>query len=116
MWERLWPFWVRGKPRATIDWSYQLLDQRQRVLFARLAVFAGGSTLEAVEQVCEAQLETLAALLDNSLLRREQEAGREPRYRMLETVREYAGERLEAKEGEEVRRRQAEYYVTLAER
>ena len=102
--------------RATIDWSYQLLDQSQQVLFARLSAFAGGSTLEAIEQICEANLESLAGLLDNSLLRREQDTGREPRYRMLETVREYADQQLAAEDGNEVRRRHREYYATLAQR
>jgi predicted ATPase len=101
--------------RATIDWSYQLLDQKQKVLFAQLAVFAGGCTLEAAERVCDAELETFAALLDNSLLRREQDPGREPRFGMLETVREYAAERLEAAGTGAVPRRHAEYFAALAE-
>ena len=102
--------------RATIDWSYQLLEPSQQVLFARLSAFAGGCTLEAIEQVCEANLESLAALLDNSLLRREQDTGREPRYRMLETVREYADHQLATEDGNEVRRRHREHYATLAQR
>jgi tetratricopeptide (TPR) repeat protein len=102
--------------RAAIDWSYELLDEGERELFARFAVFAGGCTLEAVEQICDARLEALSGLLDNSLLRREQAAGREPRFRMLEAVREYADELLEAADRDVVRRRHAEYYVALAER
>ena len=102
--------------RATIDWSYQLLDIDERRLFAQLSVFASGSTLEAVEAVCEATLEPLAALLDNSLLRRDQQPGREPRFRMLETVREYASELLEAEGAEILRARHAAYFAGLAER
>jgi predicted ATPase len=82
--------------RATIDWSYELLDAAQQRLFAQLAVFPGGCTLDAAEAVCGAELEPLASLLDSSLVRREQ-PDREPRFRMLDAVREYALERLESK-------------------
>ena len=102
--------------RATIDWSYELLDEAERRLFAQLSVFAGGCALDAVEAVCGAELEPLAALLDNSLLRREQRPGGEPRFRMLETVREYAGELLERDDSRPVRARHAAYYADLAER
>ncbi len=81
--------------RATIDWSYELLDGGQQRLFAQLAVFPGGCTLDAAEAVCAAELEPLASLLDSSLVRREQPPGREPRFRMLDAVREYALEHLE---------------------
>jgi predicted ATPase/class 3 adenylate cyclase len=98
--------------RATIEWSYELLDEDEQRLFARLAVFQGGCTLEAVEEVCEADLDNLQSLVDKSLLRvRDDE-----RFWMLETIREYALERLEASgEGEELRRRHAQHFVAIAE-
>jgi hypothetical protein len=76
--------------RATITWSYALLEPDEQQLFARLAVFAGGCTLEAAEQVCDATVETLAALVEANLLQR-----RGDRYTMLETIHEYADERLD---------------------
>jgi predicted ATPase/DNA-binding SARP family transcriptional activator len=76
--------------RATIGWSYDLLPAEEQVLFRRLAVFAGGCTLEAAEAVCEANLEALQALVEKSLLRFSGQ-----RFWMLETIRQYAGERLE---------------------
>jgi predicted ATPase/DNA-binding SARP family transcriptional activator len=91
--------------RATIDWSYDLLEPREQQLFARLAVFAGGCTLEAAEEVCDAQLDSLSTLLDSSLLRRMQ-----TRFRMLDTVREYALE-LDGRDGE----RHAQYFASYAE-
>ncbi|MFN2471280.1 MAG: BTAD domain-containing putative transcriptional regulator [Gaiellaceae bacterium] len=102
--------------RATIDWSYELLDPGERELFARLAVFAGGCSTDAVESVCEAPLETLETLLAHSLLQRETARGGEPRLRMLETVRAYARERLEESgEAERLRERHAAYFLELAE-
>jgi predicted ATPase/DNA-binding SARP family transcriptional activator len=101
--------------RATIDWSYELLDAAQQRLFSRLAVFPGGCTLEAAEAVCDAELEPLAALLDNSLLRREQPVGREPRFRMLDAVREYALGRLEERGDDDARDRHAAYFASLSE-
>jgi predicted ATPase/DNA-binding SARP family transcriptional activator len=96
--------------RATIAWSYELLTPDEQRLFAHLAVFSGGCTLEAVEDVCQAELDILAALLDKSLLRREGE-----RYLLLETIGEFALERLEeSDELEELRRRHAEHYLKLA--
>jgi predicted ATPase len=80
--------------RATLEWSYGLLQMKHRELFAQLAVFAGGCTLQAAEAVCEvggaALLEAIAALMDSSLLIRLGRNEVEPRYCMLETVRQYA--------------------------
>jgi predicted ATPase/class 3 adenylate cyclase len=98
--------------RATLEWSYDLLDQPLRELHARLGVFAGGVSLEAAEAVCGAELDTLAALVDSSLLR---PIG-DDRLLMLETVREYALERLETLQAvDEVCRRHAEFFALLAE-
>jgi predicted ATPase/class 3 adenylate cyclase len=98
--------------RATIDWSYELLDAHEQRLFARLAVFAGGCTLEAAESICAAELDTLQSLVDKSLLRHTAE-----RFWMLETIREYATERLdESDEAGQLRRRHAQWYLDLAER
>ncbi|MGC4957056.1 BTAD domain-containing putative transcriptional regulator [Actinomadura citrea] len=99
--------------RALIDWSWEPLDERGRAVLRRLAVHAGGCTLDAAEAVCGADVETLAGLVDRSLV----VAGEGPRYRLLETVAAYGAERLrEAGEDERVRRRHAEYYIRLAER
>ena len=97
--------------RATIAWSHDLLDATERELFARLAVFDGGCTLETAEEVCEADPATLVSLLDKSLLRRTGD-----RFWMLETIREFALERLgELAERDDVRDRHARFYVGLAE-
>ena len=97
--------------RATIEWSYDLLDEEERILFERLSVFRGGCTLEAAEEICEADIDTLQSLIDKSLLRRQGE-----RFWMLETIREYAAERLEG-QGEAVvlADRHADYFIGLAE-
>ena len=110
--------------RATIGWSHDLLDAAERALFARLAVFAGGFTPEAAVAVCAATGEGagavargLDALRELNLIAQVGELDGEPRYGMLETIREYALERLEASgEAEDVRRRHAAYFVELAER
>ena len=98
--------------RGAIDWSYDLLAPDERVLFARLAVFAGGCSLEAAEEVCDAGLDALESLLENNLLRREERPYGDLRFRMLETIREYAGERLEELgERAALRQRHAEWFV-----
>jgi predicted ATPase/class 3 adenylate cyclase len=108
--------------RGAIDWSYRLLDEPQRGLFARLAVFSGGGTLEAIEAVCDGDLGTpvldlLGSLVDDSLLRRTETPGGEVRFQMLETIREYARERLdEEADVAEVRRRHARFFLDLAVR
>jgi predicted ATPase/class 3 adenylate cyclase len=97
--------------RATIDWSHELLADEEKFLFTRLAVFRGGCTLEAAGEVVDASLDALQSLVDKSLLRHSQE-----RFWMLETIREYAAERLEAQgDGETVRQRHADYFLRLAE-
>ena len=102
--------------RATIAWSYDLLDDAEQELFARLGVFRGGCTLETAELVCDADLDTLASLLDKSLLRRRTGRLGEERYWMLETIREFALEQLEATGGADaLRRRHAEHFLALGE-
>jgi predicted ATPase len=97
--------------RATIEWSHDLLTGDEQRLFARLSVFRGGWTLEAAEQACGAELGVLSSLVDKSLLRR-----RDGRFTMLETIRTFAAERLEASgEAEDVPRRHAEFFLRLAE-
>lgn len=96
--------------RATIEWSYDLLPANEQELFARLSVFAGGCTFEAAEEVADADLDTLQSLVEKSLLRFSDE-----RYWMLETIREYAGERLErAGETRELRDRHGLSFRRLA--
>jgi predicted ATPase/class 3 adenylate cyclase len=98
--------------RATIEWSHDLLNSEERILFRRLAVFAGGCTLESSEEVCDADLDTLQSLIDKSLVRfREGD-----RFWILETIREYGAEQLEVSgEAEELRLRHAEHFLALAE-
>jgi predicted ATPase len=97
--------------RATIEWSYDLLTEDEQHLFACLAVFAASFALDVAEQVCEATIDGLQALMDKSLLRRSGD-----RYWMLETIREFAAERLEyLNESANVRSRQVDYYLALAE-
>jgi predicted ATPase len=107
--------------RALIDWSYDLLAEDERTLLRRLAVFAGGWTLEAAEAVgaggdlgAEDVLDLLTQLVEKSLVASDVEGGR---YRLLETVRQYAQERLnESGEGDEVCTRHLTFYLTLAEK
>jgi predicted ATPase/class 3 adenylate cyclase len=97
--------------RGAIEWSHELLGDDEQRLFGRLSVFRGGCTLEATEKICDADLDTLQSLVDKSLLR-----FADDRYWMLETIREYAAERLEeSSEAEELRGRHAEYFLALAE-
>ena len=108
--------------RQTLDWSYNLLDEGEKTLFARLAVFRGGRSLEAIEAVCQPDLpvdvfDGLAALVDKNLIQQKELPDGEPRFVMLETIHEYARERLAASgEAEMIRRHYAEYFVELAER
>jgi predicted ATPase len=98
--------------RATIAWSHDLLDRHERELFAAFAAFTGGATIDAVETVCDADLDVLTSLLDKSLVRRTRE-----RVWMLETVREFASEQLAASPTVyEVGDRHADYYLALAEK
>ncbi|MEX0630251.1 MAG: adenylate/guanylate cyclase domain-containing protein [Chloroflexota bacterium] len=97
--------------RATIEWSFDLLTPAEQRLFARPAVFAGGWTLRAAEAVADANLDTLQSLVDKSLVRRTAD-----RFWMLETIREFAAERLEASgEADEIRARHAQFFLALAE-
>jgi len=105
--------------RGAIAWSYDLLPDAERSLFARLSVFSGGWTLAAAEGVAEPDelaldgLEGLSSLLDKSLIRAESNG--HTRFSMLETIREFGQERLSATdEVEHVRRRHGEYFLALA--
>jgi len=108
--------------RATLDWSFELLDARERRLFTRLGVFSAGFDLDAAEVVCDADadldvLPSVEALVGQSLVLAQEDAGGEPRFAMLETIREYCAARLaESGESELFRRRHAAYYLQLAER
>ena len=103
---------------ATMDWSHELLGQKERVLFRRLSVFAGGFTLEAAESICAGEelqrdevLELLSQLVDKSLVVAQERDGA-ARYRLLETIRQYGWERLEeAGEAAHVREQHAGYYL-----
>jgi predicted ATPase/DNA-binding CsgD family transcriptional regulator len=107
--------------QACIDWSWRLLHDVEQILLRRLSVFAGGWTLEAARAVCvgerveaEAVFDLLTQLVNKSLLWAEREQGQEPRYRMLETIRAYALERLaQSSEMEALRGRHAQYYGDL---
>nr|WP_245716775.1 BTAD domain-containing putative transcriptional regulator [Nocardia mikamii] len=112
--------------RAVVDWSWELLTDAERTVLRRLAIFAGGASLEAAERICAGAsdaagdveqwevLELLTALTEKSLLLTSPDT--EPRYRMLETIRRYACDRLvEAGESEHIRRQHLSYFTTLAE-
>ena len=106
--------------RAAIEWSHDLLDAEGRRLFARLAAFRGGFGLDAAEAVCDAGLgvpviDALSSLVDASLVRRERDREGEARFGMLETIDEYATERLAASHEEpEIRQRHADHVLDLA--
>jgi predicted ATPase/DNA-binding CsgD family transcriptional regulator len=109
--------------QAAMDWSFQLCSEHERLLWVRLAVFAGGFDLDAVEAVCagdeltrEEVLEALIGLVDKSVVTREERGGR-GRHRMLETVRQYGLHRPDAAvEVQQLRRTHRDYYLALAER
>jgi predicted ATPase len=104
--------------RATIDWSHNLLSSEEQALFARLAVFHGGCTLDAAEAVCGGDvIDGLTALIDGNLLRQEAQPDGQPRYTMLETIRAYALEQLVASgEADELSRRHARYFASVEDR
>jgi predicted ATPase/DNA-binding SARP family transcriptional activator len=109
--------------RNTIDWSYHLLSENEQALFRRLSVFVGGCTLESAAAVCNADVDLpfdamtgVAALMDKSLLRSEEGLVGEPRFVMLETVREYALDRLvQCGEADAIRQQHAMHFLELAE-
>jgi predicted ATPase/DNA-binding SARP family transcriptional activator/Tfp pilus assembly protein PilF len=109
--------------RATLDWSYDLLTEPERSLLKRLSVFAGGCLLEAAEQVCSIErlnadevLDLLSSLVDKSLVRFEEREAGVGRYRLLEMVRQYAAESLQASgEAEQVKERHLEWCLTFAQ-
>jgi predicted ATPase len=107
--------------RAAVDWSYELLNPAEKILFARLAAFQGGRSVEAVEAVCSHGLaidvlEGLESLLNKSLMGQEVGLDDAPRFVMLEMLHEYARERLEESgEAGDIHRRHAKYFLVLAE-
>ena len=109
--------------RGAIEWSFALLDEGEQLLFARLAVFSGGRTLEAIEAICDAEgdlpvdsFDGISSLVDKSLLRQEVGPNGEPRFVMLETIHEYTREKLgQSAEAEKIKRAHAQYFLTLAE-
>jgi predicted ATPase len=109
--------------RATIDWSYDLLSPAEQILFRRISVFVGGCNLEGLEAVCNTKqdlevdvLDGMGSLVNNSLVQQIEQSAGEPRFALLDTVREYGLERLAAS-GEEsaIKRAHAAYCVVLAE-
>ena len=107
--------------RGAIAWSHDMLDEEERRLFASLSVFAGGATLSAIESLCRAGLQadvfdTVASLVDKSLVRQREGAGDEPRYEMLETIREFAAEQLAASgRAADLQAQHAQLYAQLAD-
>jgi len=108
--------------RGTMAWSYKLLDPGEQMLFARLAPFRGGRSLEAIEAICTEGLpidlyDGLESLLDKSLVQQRETIHGEPRFYMLETIQQFTLEQFEASdEADTIRRRHAEYFAALAER
>ncbi|MDQ6793037.1 MAG: AAA family ATPase, partial [Candidatus Dormibacteraeota bacterium] len=107
--------------RSSIEWSFRLLTKDEQRLFARLSVFSAGWTLDAAELICagEGELDVLArmaSLVEKSLVQQEEMPGDQPRLNMLETIRQFAEEQLEAgsDEARAVRHRHAEYYLKIA--
>jgi len=108
--------------RSLIDWSHELLSEPERVMLRRLSVFAGGWTLEAAEAVCsgdgvatEDVLDLLTHLVEKSLVLLDEQSA-EPRYRMLETIRQYGFEKLTLSgEADAIRARHLEHFVDFAE-
>jgi predicted ATPase/DNA-binding CsgD family transcriptional regulator len=107
--------------RATLEWSYNLLTDNEKILFARLAVFKGGSTLDAIIRVCSQGfsrnvIKILSALVEKNLVNSRQNSDGEMRFTMLETIHQYAAERLEVSgEAESIRVLQASYLANLVE-
>jgi predicted ATPase len=109
--------------RQTIDWSYDLLNEPEQKLFRRLSVFVGGCTLEAVESVCDTKrdlgldvLDGMSSMVDKSLVRQVEQTDGEPRFTMLETIREYALEKMAlCGEKDSTKRTHAAYCLVLAE-
>jgi tetratricopeptide (TPR) repeat protein len=105
--------------RALIDWSYNLLSDEEKTVMRQLSVFVGGWTLEAAESVCDNpnMLELLTHLVDKSLVAVDLEHGDEARYYLLETIRQYAREKLnDSGEGEQIRLRHLDYFLGLVQR
>ena len=108
--------------RATIEWSYDLLSEQEQTLFARLGVFVGGCRIEAAEAICDFDdrlgidlFDGLTSLVEKSLLRQRDDPDGEPRFWMLETIREYALDRLDARnERERVEEALAQQVIALA--
>lgn len=108
--------------RATMDWSYQLLDEDNQILFDRLSIFNGGGTFDAIEAVCAAGLsgkvvDRLASLVENNLVIPVETADGELHFSMLETIKEYSKELLATRpDADDVHRKHAAYYADLAEK
>jgi non-specific serine/threonine protein kinase len=107
---------------ATIEWSFNLLSENEKILFPRLAVFSGGFDIESVEKVCsddqltaETILDELSRLVDRSMIYTIKAADQSMRYSMLETLRQFAQQKLQSHNEEETRKRHLQYYLKMAE-